>query len=262
MPVATCRPCPSGDVPVSLDLQTRLLLPHVEPEQELRLEEVRHRRGGAIDHRRLRHGLSGPAPVGKSRAVGVVGPGEVHPAACHHGRDAPVLSGWDARPRCRARTPPRACSPVRRCICRRRHGHALDLAAELVGSQALMVRQSSQPLARPLGIVGCAHMVPNFVASRTSLHGVSGCGGRQRSAPTGGAAKGIPLNAAMPSCIAPWSGPSVVWTMSVGSAAVLVESPSKSTATASDSRPAFTCDMPVLPSRFPGRRLAVFGGVS
>ena len=40
--------------------------------------------------------------------------------------------------------------------------------------------------------------LPNLLASRTPFHFATGCGGCQRSAPTGGAANGIPLNARTP----------------------------------------------------------------
>src|SRR5688572_16573564 len=40
--------------------------------------------------------------------------------------------------------------------------------------------------------------LPNLLASRTPSHLTTGCGGSQRSAPTGGAANGIPLNARTP----------------------------------------------------------------
>ena len=39
----------------------------------------------------------------------------------------------------------------------------------------------------------CMQREPNAVASRTPVHGGAGRGGCQRSSPTGGAAKGMPL---------------------------------------------------------------------
>ena len=42
------------------------------------------------------------------------------------------------------------------------------------------------------------HAAPNVEASRTPFQGVGGCGARQRSGPTGGAAYGMPLNASTP----------------------------------------------------------------
>src|SRR4051812_4343902 len=49
---------------------------------------------------------------------------------------------------------------------------------------------------------------PNWSAGRTPLHGAGGCGGRQRSGPTGGAAKGTPLYTVMPrDVVTPASSP-------------------------------------------------------
>src|SRR6185436_7346206 len=45
-------------------------------------------------------------------------------------------------------------------------------------------------------------------ATRTPSHGTAGCGGRQRSAPSGGAAKGILRNRREPPSISPWTSPS------------------------------------------------------
>jgi hypothetical protein len=42
------------------------------------------------------------------------------------------------------------------------------------------------------------------------FHGAGGFGGCQRSAPTGGAAKGMPLNTLMPSCAYPFTLPNRV----------------------------------------------------
>ena len=38
----------------------------------------------------------------------------------------------------------------------------------------------------------CMQAGPGFTASRTPSHGATGCGACQRSAPTGGAANGMP----------------------------------------------------------------------
>src|SRR6185295_15089403 len=42
------------------------------------------------------------------------------------------------------------------------------------------------------------HTLPNLLALRTPFHFATGCGACQRSAPTGGAANGIPLKARIP----------------------------------------------------------------
>ena len=44
---------------------------------------------------------------------------------------------------------------------------------------------------------------PYSVAGRTPVHATTGCGGRQRKSPCGGAANGIPLNESTPSATAP-----------------------------------------------------------
>ena len=43
---------------------------------------------------------------------------------------------------------------------------------------------------------GWMQTLPNLLASRTPSHFATGCGGCQRSAPTGGAANGMPLKPA------------------------------------------------------------------
>ena len=53
----------------------------------------------------------------------------------------------------------------------------------------------------------CMQLAPNSVAWRTSVHFAAGCGGRHRSSPTGGAAKGIPLKERTPSAATPCSSP-------------------------------------------------------
>lgn len=65
-------------------------------------------------------------------------------------------------------------------------GRSLDGSA---GRHTLMNRQSS--LVGPV-LDGDRHESPNDVASNVVDHGVGGCGGCQRRAPTGGAAYGIP----------------------------------------------------------------------
>jgi hypothetical protein len=53
-----------------------------------------------------------------------------------------------------------------------------------------------------------AHGMLMWSATRTPSHGTAGCGGRQRSAPSGGAAKGMPRNRREPPSISPWTSPS------------------------------------------------------
>jgi hypothetical protein len=48
---------------------------------------------------------------------------------------------------------------------------------------------------------------PNSAACRTPVHFAAGWGGRHRSSPTGGAAKGMPLKDATPSATTPCSSP-------------------------------------------------------
>ena len=62
---------------------------------------------------------------------------------------------------------------------------------ESVGVDTLSARQSSSRFASSVlgaAACGCAQVWPYAVACRTPLHDAGGCGGRQRSAPTGGAA--------------------------------------------------------------------------
>ena len=51
-----------------------------------------------------------------------------------------------------------------------------------------------RPPAPPLG---CMHRAPNWSAERTPAQLRTGCGGRHRNGPTGGAANGMPLNTRM-----------------------------------------------------------------
>jgi hypothetical protein len=46
----------------------------------------------------------------------------------------------------------------------------------------------------PAPPVGCMHRAPNWSARRTPAQPATGCGGRHRNGPTGGAASGMPLN--------------------------------------------------------------------
>ena len=75
-------------------------------------------------------------------------------------------------------------------------------AAASTGAQTLRKRQSSStPLASARNpgrgdssATACGVPGPKASAGRTPVHGVTGSGGRQRSAPTGGAAYGTPRN--------------------------------------------------------------------
>src|SRR5262249_27793009 len=69
--------------------------------------------------------------------------------------------------------------------------------ADFAPVQTFKYRQSSLlggGAAPPRPPPPCVHLGPNSSAFRTPVQLVTGCGGRQRSGPTGGAAKGIPLN--------------------------------------------------------------------
>ena len=70
------------------------------------------------------------------------------------------------------------------------HHHRQPGASWSVGVHTLSVRQSSlnSPGAGVKGTRVCMQEWPKAVALRVPCHGVAGCGGRQRSAPTGGAA--------------------------------------------------------------------------
>src|SRR5687767_3621215 len=48
------------------------------------------------------------------------------------------------------------------------------------------------------GCLACRQALPNWSAARTPVQLVTGCGSFQRSSPTGGAPKGMPLNTATP----------------------------------------------------------------
>src|SRR3954452_13378348 len=59
----------------------------------------------------------------------------------------------------------------------------------------------------------CGAMGPKRVASRTPLHGCTGCGGRKRRSPTGGAAYGMPRKSRIPTWTHPVTAPVVVSTV-------------------------------------------------
>src|SRR6476620_2318185 len=58
----------------------------------------------------------------------------------------------------------------------------------------------------------CIQSAGNSVAWRTPVHLAAGCGGRQRSSPTGGAANGTPLKETTPSTASPCSSPLSIFT--------------------------------------------------
>src|SRR5215471_3935602 len=62
------------------------------------------------------------------------------------------------------------------------------------GVKTFRYRQSSDVLPWPNGEGSCGQCGANCVASRTPDQLAAGCGGCQRSAPTGGAAYGMPRN--------------------------------------------------------------------
>src|SRR5438093_3007284 len=73
--------------------------------------------------------------------------------------------------------------------------------------------RSTDTFRRPMPF-GCTQTSPNVSALRTPLHFAIGCGARHRCAPTGGAAKGTPLNTRTPGADAdvPESRPASVLT--------------------------------------------------
>ena len=62
----------------------------------------------------------------------------------------------------------------------------------------------------------CMATGPNSTQSRTPSHGGAGWGGRNRSSPTGGAAKGMPLKTSTPSTTLPCTLPAAVSTIVMG----------------------------------------------
>src|SRR5712692_10111610 len=76
-------------------------------------------------------------------------------------------------------------------------------ACRWLGVKTFRNRQSSDVLAWPKGDGSCGQCGANWVASRMPGQLAAGCGGRQRSAPTGGAAYGMPRN----SSTAPFARP-------------------------------------------------------
>ena len=80
------------------------------------------------------------------------------------------------------------------------------------GVKTFRYRQSSDVLAWPNGETDWAQCGANWVASRTPLQRAAGCGGRQRSEPTGGAAYGIPRNSSAAPVDMPRTAPPAVAT--------------------------------------------------
>src|SRR6186713_1103126 len=98
--------------------------------------------------------------------------------------------------------------------------------AVLAGVHTLRLRQSSEMAGEsgmsvawltPIGRVGAGgwtQVLPHLVPSSTPLHGCAGCASRKRSAPTGAAANGMPLNTLTPGAAsAPRTEPSAVVTV-------------------------------------------------
>src|SRR6516164_3494064 len=87
------------------------------------------------------------------------------------------------------------------------------------GVKTFRNRQSSDVLAWPKGDGGCGQCGANCVASRTPDQRLAGCGGCHRSAPTGGAAYGMPRNSLTAPFARPRTGPLVVSTTGPAAAA-------------------------------------------
>ena len=78
------------------------------------------------------------------------------------------------------------------------------------GVKTFRYRQSSDVLVTPKAEGGCGQCGAKLVAARTPVHGAAGCGGRQRSAPTGGAAYGMPRYSSVAPAVMPCTQPSAV----------------------------------------------------
>src|SRR5580658_6480753 len=79
-----------------------------------------------------------------------------------------------------------------------------------LGVKTLRNRQSSDVLASPNGPATCGQCGANCVAARTPDQLAAGCGGCHRSAPTGGAAYGMPRNSSTAPLARPRTAPSAV----------------------------------------------------
>src|SRR5215472_840073 len=78
------------------------------------------------------------------------------------------------------------------------------------GVKTFRKRQSSDVLPCPNGDGDCGQCGANRVASRTPCQLAAGCGGCHRSAPTGGAAYGMPRNSSTAPLATPRTGPLAV----------------------------------------------------
>ena len=87
-------------------------------------------------------------------------------------------------------------------------------APALAGVNTFRYRQSSDELATPNEDGGCGQCGAKLVAVRTPRQGAGGFGGCQRSAPTGGAAYGMPRNSSVAATVFPRTAPSAVPTTS------------------------------------------------
>src|SRR5580692_4941116 len=83
-------------------------------------------------------------------------------------------------------------------------------AVPWLGVKTFRNRQSSDVLAWPKGEATCGQCGANVVASRTPDQLAAGCGGCQRSAPTGGAAYGMPRNSSTAPLATPRTAPLAV----------------------------------------------------
>src|ERR1700677_1845897 len=79
-----------------------------------------------------------------------------------------------------------------------------------LGVKTFRNRQSSDVLACPKGDASCGQCGANWVASRTPDQLAAGCGGCQRSGPTGGAAYGMPRNSSTAPLTRPRTAPLAV----------------------------------------------------
>src|SRR5690242_5879232 len=82
----------------------------------------------------------------------------------------------------------------------------------LAGVNTFRYRQSSDVLATPNADDGCGQCGAKLVAARTLCQGAGGFGGCQRSAPTGGAAYGMPRYSSVAATAFPRTAPSAVVT--------------------------------------------------
>src|ERR1700759_3215395 len=80
----------------------------------------------------------------------------------------------------------------------------------LAGVKTLRYRQFSDELATPNEDDGCGQCGAKLVALRTPGQGAAGRGGCQRSAPTGGAAYGMPRNSSVAATVLPRMVPAAV----------------------------------------------------